>query len=287
MEEAIPTTQAQEQGNQENEASFVETLMTDGDSHSPAEVNEELPDFGEKPEEKQPEQKPSEPDTPPPATADSGAGEELERLKSQLERANKRLHDTQSRLHEECAKRAELQKELSDFQEKEQNSDDWFSEEDNKRKQELEKQIAESDERLRQMGEESSATRIDDAREEWLAQADACAKTHPDFAQKVYKDLGDLIDPQSKGFNPAVRQAWDAMQDKSPEAAYKFAGDMLSRLEAFNNPDALREKIRQDVLKDLGNDKPFGSEGLDMVNSANEGVQARTEPDGFVEALFK
>lgn len=284
MEENKPTTQPQEQENQAQENSFVDALM-DGDGHSPSDGKDEVPDFGDQPV-KEPEQK-SEPEPPPPATADSGDGQEIDRLKSLLERVNKRLHDTQSRLHEECAKRADLQKELSDFQRKQEESDDWFSDEDNKRKQELEKQIAESDERLRQIGEESSTTQTEEAKEEWLAQANAEAKKHPDFDQKVYKDLGNLIDPQSKGFNPAVRQAWDNMQDKSPESAYKFAGEMLERLEAFNNPDAFKEKIRQDVLKNLGNDKPFGSEGLDMVNSANEGVQARTEPDGFVEALFK
>jgi len=259
----------------EEAGSFVE-MLTDGEGHSPQ------PDEAQaQPQEQKQEQEQSAPDQ----QSDSVQAE-IERLNGLLERANKRLHDTQTRLHEECSKRAELQKELSDFQKREDDPDDWFSDKDKDRKQELEKQIAESDERLRQIDESASA-QADDAKEDWLAAAERAAKDHPDFAQKVYRELGSLIDPQNKDFNPAIRQAWDAAPDKSPAGAYKFATNMSECMEMVKDPAAYREKVRQEVLKETGRDKPFGSEGLDMVNSASGAAPPQTEPDGFVETLFK
>lgn len=269
-------TQVQEQKEEQQDSSFVE--MLDGEGHS---QDNDVPDFHEAPAEKAPASAPEEKTDSAPA--DDG---EIERLNGLLERVKKRLHDTQARLHEECTRRAEIQKELSDFQKREDDPDDWFSDDDKKRQKELEKQIAESDERLRQI-DESSTAQPDEAKEEWLSKAEAAAKSHPDFAQKVYTDLGGLIDPQSKGFNPAVRQAWDALADKSPEGAYKFATDMLERMEAVKDPVAYKEKVRQEILATQGNMTPTGSAGFDMVNSARGGAPEASETDGFVEALFK
>jgi len=269
--------QVQEQKDEQQDSSFVE--MLDGEGHS---QDNDIPEFQEAPAEKAPASAPEEKTDS--AQADNNG--EIERLNSQLERVKKRLHDTQARLHEECTRRAEIQKELSDFQQREDNPDDWFSDDDKKRQKELQQQIAESDERLRQI-DESSTAQADEAREEWLAAADRAAKAHPDFAQKVYTDLGGLIDPQSKGFNPAVRQAWDALADKSPESAYKFATDMLERIEAVKDPAAYKEKVRQEILATQGTQAPTGAAGFDLVNSARGDLPEPAETDGFVEALFK
>lgn len=270
-------TQVQEQKEEQQDSSFVD--MLDGEGHS---QDDDIPDFHDSLPEEAPASAPEE-------KADSAQADEdgeIERLNGLLERVKKRLHDTQARLHEECTRRAEIQKELSDFQKREDDPDDWFSDDDKKRQKELQQQIAESDERLRQI-DESSTAQTDEVREEWLAAADKAAKAHPDFAQKVYTELGGLIDPQGKGYNPAVRQAWDALADKSPESAYKFATDMLERIEAVKDPAAYKEKVRQEILATRGNQVPTGAAGFDMVNSARGDSPEPAETDGFVEALFK
>lgn len=235
----------------------------------------------------------------PPAKADSGedAGKdgaeanETQVLQAALERLDKRLKDTQRRLHDECARRAELQKELDSMQEDGGGDadDDWFADKAGKsdRRKEVEKELADSDERLRQLDEETRKDTEDANVQRWDQAAALVERQHPDFKEKVYGYLGDFIDEQSGKYDAAIHKSWLRQEDKSPAGAYKFATELKRKLEYLDNPDKLRDEIRREI--ETGSAAPTGRVGLDMVNSASgpSSGSGFREEEGFVEQLFK
>ncbi len=258
---------------QEETTSFVEQAL-DGETHSPDAVSE--------PQANPENVVPVETDSAKEPEENGGEANEQQVLQATVERLDKRLKDTQRRLHDECAKRAELQKELAAFKEREDN-DDWFSDEDTSRRKEVEKELADSDERLRQLDEETSKAQEDANVQRWDQEAAIVERRHPDFKERVYGYLGDFIDEKSDKYDVAIHRAWLRHADKSPAGAYQFATDLSRKLAALDGSaeDGARTQSN-------GSQAPTGRVGLDMVNSASgpsgSGFQ---EEQGFIEQIFK
>ncbi len=274
---------------QEEEVSFVDEAMG-GDSHSPEPAQPE-----QKAEKPMQEEKKSAPEGGKPedsAPKEPTAEERLAEYQARIDRLDKRLRDTQSKLHAECSRRAELQKELDGFEGKAGESDDWFSDEDVKRREEISREMRDSDERLRALDEETASDTKNQALDRWNAEADVVKKDHPDFEDVVYGYLGDLIDEKSGKYDPVVKAAWDKSPDRSPKGAYAFAVRLRDNADILSNPDAYRERVRREIQEQARNEAPppapAGHVGLGMVNSAPGGTPAAEDvPDSFVSAVFK
>lgn len=285
-----------------SEPSFVEMLQG-GDSHSPDVKENDMATqpagdaFITSPEDGNA--------TPTDSTAENTKGDNAENgtigkdeyaeLEERLQRTSKRLHDTQARLHEVCTERANLRKELDELSAKSGDDDgeDWFGDGGtNEKKDELEKKLAESDERLRQLDNESAKETENASYEAWEAKANAFSRKHSDFDSVVYQFLWGKLDPNSETFDPAVRSAWNKApaESRTPEGVYKFATDLKERIEALDNPKAYRERVRAEVLNEqrsLYGSAPIGSEGLELVNSSSSAPAPQQEGANFVEALFR
>ena len=258
---------------QEEATSFVEQVL-DGETHSP----EIVPKPNADPEAGAPVNTDSARET----DEKSGEDNEQQLLRATVDRLDKRLKDTQRRLHDECAKRSELQKELEAFKERESN-EDWFSAADTSRRQEVEKELADSEERLRKLDEETRKEQEDANVQRWDQEAALVERKHPDFKERVYGYLGDFIDEKSDKYDVAIHRAWLRHADKSPAGAYQFASDLSRKLAALEAPNVDGPRTQFN-----GSQAPTGRVGLDMVNSefgpSNSGFQ---EDTGFVEQIFK
>ena len=300
-------TEAKNANNLDAESSFVD-LALGGEGHSPAAATPaEAP--AAKPEDSpgQPDQtaqddasKSGSPDAdgqlpededsdgfeenPKPEEAQAKDDSEVNRLRTEIEVLNKRLRDTQASFHRASEERAKMQRELEDLKKREGDDEDWFSAEDEKRKQELEAEINKADKEIGESQSFIEEAKLKAAEITWdIAAAPVMAK-HSDFEELVYDFLGTKLDLESG--DPIIREAWQKEPDKSPEKAYAFAKRLKLQEEILADPEAYKERLRQEILNNAGGVAPTGKQGLDMVNSADP---APSVPDsvGFVDAVFK
>ena len=288
------------------ETSFVDSVLG-GEDHSPAEEDAKIEDddSGKKdegdeliPEEDEEEnfsdsddsiKSPEKPDAP--EKEESKPEPDNSALKQEIEGLQKRLHDTQAAFHKATGERAALKKELEALKAKQENEDDWFSDNDKERMEKLEADIKKSDEEIASAQAASEDIAKQEAVARWDAAAGPVIKAHPDFENVMYEQLVPLLDPQ-KG-NPQIRAAWEALPDKSPAAQYEFAKKVLDILEFQRDPNAYKKKMREEFNKENHSDTfeddttPIGKEGLDMLQSADTpDASPRRDNVSFVDAVF-
>lgn len=192
-------------------------------------------------------------------------------MKAEIETLKKRLHDTQSAMHRATEERSKLEKELNELKRKREDEDDWFSEEDKDRSEQLEGDLQKSDEELSRLDAEKTSIEVKAAEAIWDAAAAKVIAEHPDFEELVYGKLAPLIDesntdPEAK----RVRELY-AKTDKSPATAYKFAKELEERLLIDSDPEAYKQKVRSEIEREYYGDVQHieGKEGLDLLNSAD------------------
>lgn len=199
-------------------------------------------------------------------------------LKQEIEVLTKRLHDTQSAMHRATEDRARLQKEMEALRAKKDDEDDWFSEEDNSRLDEVEKELKATDEQLAEL-DDKAAIAI------WDAAAAKVRSEHPDFDKVVYEEFAPKIDETSG--DPQVIRLWNEQKDKSPANAYAFAKKLDDMLLLQSNPEAYKEKIRAEVMKEInGGTFVTGKDGLDLMNSADVPEGPAKSGGGAVDFIF-
>lgn len=239
-------------------------------------------DYGfeeKKPEDSKPEEKPAEEDH---------SAAEVERLKGEIETLNKRLHDTQASFHRVSEERAAMQRELDELKKREEGDDDWFSQEDAQRKQELEAEISKADKALDENKSALEDARLKAAEITWDIAAAPVAAKHKDFEELVYDFLGAKLDAQNG--DPIIRAAWQKEADKSPAKAYDFAKRLKLQEEILKDPDAYKKRLREEILNEKGgsgSSTPTGKQGLDMVNSASPPPASPESIGSFVDSVFK
>lgn len=210
-------------------------------------------------------------------------------LKQEVEVLKKRLHDTQSAMHKATGERSKLQKELEELKAKQKDEDDWFSEDDKHKVEQLESDLKKSEEEVNQITSQGQDIARQAAEKEWDAAAAPVIAKNPDFEKVVYDDLVALLDA-SNG-NAQVRADWQNLKDKSPSAVYAFAKRSLEVLEFQRDPEAYKEKLRKQSNVNLdpdsdGNSSPIGKEGLDMLPSADVPIEKSSGRVSFVDELF-
>lgn len=223
-------------------------------------------------------------ENPKPEEAPAKDDSEVNRLRTEIEVLNKRLHDTQSSFHRASEERAKMQRELEDLKKREGDDEDWFSKEDEKRKQELEAEINKADKELGESQSSIEEAKLKAAEITWDIAAAPVAAKHSDFEELVYDFLGAKLDRESG--DPIIRDAWQKEPDKSPEKAYAFAKRLKVQEEILTDPDAYKERLRKEILNNAGGFAPTGKQGLDMVNSADPSPSV-PDSGGFVDAVFK
>lgn len=214
---------------------------------------------------------------------------DVSRLKQEIEGLQKRLHDTQAAMHKATGERARLQKELQELKTKQDNEEDWFSEDDRERTEQLEQDLKRSDEEIARVQAEEQEITGKKAVAEWDAAAAPVIRKHPDFEKVVYGDLVPLLDPKTG--DPTIRAQWESLPDKSPAATYEFAKKALEIREFQRDPQAYKKRLRKEFKTHGGSDRrddaPVGKEGLDMTPSADmpDAVQPRRNMS-FVDEVF-
>lgn len=215
------------------------------------------------------------------------------KLKQEVENLQKRLHDTQAAMHKATTERSALQKELDELKAKKENEDDWFSEDDTAREKELESSLKKADEDIARQQAEQDDLKKQEAVSVWDAAAAPVIKAHPDFENVMYEKFAPLLDPKTG--NQQVIKEWGELKDKSPASAYEFAKKQLDIIEFQRDPAAYKAnllKAKQNNNNsedefDYDPDEPTGKDGLDMLNSENNGTESPPEWNGsFVDALF-
>ena len=224
-----------------------------------------------------------------PAPAPKAPEVDVAALQKEIETLNKRLHDTQSAMHKATGEKAELQKELDSLKKKQDNEEDWFSEDDKNRVAELEEALEKADKDIAAQDEQAKELTRQKAVSEWDAAAAPVIKEHPDFEHVMYEQLVPLLDPQNG--NPQVRAAWEALEDKSPASQYAFAKKMLDVLEFQKDPEAYKKKLRKSFNEDPsgidGGEEPItGKEGLDLLQSASGPAAKKGGSGDFLDAIF-
>ena len=290
----------------EEEVNFLDSVLGGEESHSPEENDQEkqpvpetepetddgdelIPDEEDDPFEDETasetdsvEQKKSQ-EQPDPAEAER----QRQNLQTELETYKKRLHDTQSAMHQATAERARLEKELSELKKKQDSEDDWFSESDRERVENIESDLKKANDEIDRCSREESALQEKSASIQWDEAAAAVIKEHPDFEKIVYDELVPLLD-KDKG-NAMVQAEWNALKDKSPASVYAFAKNMLDFIEFRRDPEAYRKKLRGPATSTPkpGNETPTGKAGLDMLPSADLPADVPSERGvSFVDAVF-
>lgn len=211
-------------------------------------------------------------------------------LKQEVEVLKKRLHDTQSAMHKATGERSKLQKELDELKAKQQDEDDWFSEDDKHKVEQLEADLKKSEEEVNQISSQEQYIARQAAEKEWDAAAAPVIAKNPDFEKVVYDDLVALLDASTG--NAQVRAEWENLKDKSPAAVYTFAKRSLEVLEFQRDPEAYKEKLRKQLSQGYHNSSafdnasPVGKEGLDMLPSADIPVEKSSGRVSFVDELF-
>lgn len=194
-------------------------------------------------------------------------------MQAEIANLQKRLHDTQSAMHKATKERSMYEKELNELKAKKEDEDDWFSEEDKEKSEQLESDLKKSDEQLSQLDAEKNSIENKAAEAIWDAAAAKVIAEHPDFEEVVYGKLAPLLDndnndPEAK----TTRELYKALPDKSPASAYKFAKELEDRLLMHKDPEAYRQKIRSEIEREItGKDSNNveGKDGLDLLNSAD------------------
>lgn len=211
-------------------------------------------------------------------------------LKQEVEVLKKRLHDTQSAMHKATGERSKLQKELDELKAKQQDEDDWFSEDDKHKVEQLEADLKKSEEEVNQITSQEQYIARQAAEKEWDAAAAPVIAKNPDFEKVVYDDLVALLDASTG--NAQVRAEWENLKDKSPAAVYTFAKRSLEVLEFQRDPEAYKEKLRKQLSQGYHNSSafdnasPVGKEGLDMLPSADIPIEKSSGRVSFVDELF-
>lgn len=211
-------------------------------------------------------------------------------LKQEVEVLKKRLHDTQSAMHKAMGERSKLQKELDELKAKQQDEDDWFSEDDKHKVEQLEADLKKSEEEVNQITSQGQYIARQAAEKEWDAAAAPVIAKNPDFEKVVYDDLVALLDASTG--NAQVRAEWENLKDKSPAAVYTFAKRSLEVLEFQRDPEAYKEKLRKQLSQGYHNSSafdnasPVGKEGLDMLPSADIPIEKSSGRVSFVDELF-
>lgn len=276
-EQSVEETAIQEQ------ASFVDSAFEDSAEQSVPSMNGE--DLISEPEEEAQSTAPVDADSAEQANPPASEPTPLDTLNEQVANLDKRLRDTQRALTEACERRKAAEKELEELRQRKEDDDDWFSEADERREQELENQISDVD-KLAEFEKSVEADRDKVALATWDALAYPVEKEHPDFKEKVYGYLGDKLD-EEKG-DPMARQLWEMQKDKSPAAAYAFAVALPERLEMLNDPEGYKRRIANGGAGNVNTGiNPTGSRGLAMINSESSDSSIPPDPDSFVDAIFK
>jgi chromosome segregation ATPase len=210
---------------------------------------------------------------------------DLKAMQEEIANLSKRLHDTQSAMHRATEERSKLEKELNALKSKEVDEDDWFSEEDKERSEQLEGDLKKSDEELSKLEGEKTSIEVKAAEAIWDAAAAKVIAEHPDFEEVVYGKLAPMIDenntaPEAK----RVRELYMSMSDRSPAAAYKFAKELEDRLLMDSDPEAYKQKVRSEVEREYRGENLNieGKEGLDLLNSADGAYYNSVTPTGDV-----
>lgn len=192
-------------------------------------------------------------------------------MQAEIANLNKRLHDTQSAMHRATEERSKLEKELNELKSKREDEDDWFSEEDKEKSEQLEGDLKKSDEELSRLDAERTSIEVKAAEAIWDAAAAKVIAEHPDFEEVVYGKLAPLIDENNDSQEAKRVRELYAKTDKSPAAAYKFAKELEERLLMDSDPEAYKQKIRSEIEREYYGDVQHieGKEGLDLLNSAD------------------
>ena len=226
------------------------------------------------------EQKEKNEETPSPDTS---------AMKQEIDTLRKRLRDTQSAMHRATGERSRLQKELDELKARQQDEDDWFSDTDKERVEKLEEDLKKSDEEISRFNSQGQEIAQKAAIAEWDEAAAPVIAKHSDFEDVVYEKLVPLLDKDAG--NAQVREAFQALKDKSPASVYAFAKKSLDILDFQRDPEAYKANLRKqlaDQYPDGGfNASPVGKEGLDMLPSADHPVEKTSERGiSFVDAVF-
>lgn len=235
----------------ENKDDVANNPETDGEKENAPEASPEADDSAEK----------KEPD--------------VAAMQAEINNLNKRLHDTQSAMHKATEERSRLEKELNDLKAKKEDEDDWFSEEDKRKTEELEENLKKSDNEINQLNEEKTSIETKAAEAIWDAAAAKVIEEHPDFEEVVYNKLAPLLDESDTSLKAQkVRELYAELSDKSPASAYKFAKELEDRLLMNSDPEAYKQKLRSEIEREItGRDSNIveGKDGLDLLNSADYG----------------
>lgn len=211
---------------------------------------------------------------------------DVEALQSEITNLNKRLHDTQNAMHKATEERSKLEKELNELKLRKEDEDDWFSEEDKAKSEQLEEDLKKSDENIAQLDAEKNSINAKAAEAIWDAAAAKVIAEHPDFEEVVYGKLAPLLDESNADPDAKrVRELYMSLPDKSPEAAYKFAKELEDRLLMDRDPEAYKQKLRSEIEREItGENRNIveGKDGLDLLNSADSGNYNPSEPSGDV-----
>lgn len=211
-------------------------------------------------------------------------------LRQEIDGLKKRLHDTQAAMHKATGDRAKLQKELDELKAKQEDEDDWFSEDDKERTEQLESDLKKSDEEIARCNSQEQEIAKKTAEAEWDEAAAPVIAQYPDFEKVVYDDFVGLLDASTG--NAQVRAAWENLEDKSPASVYAFAKKTLDILEFQRDPEAYKENLRKQSTQvnynpNAWNDaSPIGKEGLDMLTSADVPIERTSDRVSFVDELF-
>lgn len=194
-------------------------------------------------------------------------------MQAEIANLQKRLHDTQSAMHKATEERSKYEKELNELKAKKEDEDDWFSEEDAEKSEQLESDLKKSDEQLSQLDAEKNSIENKAAEAIWDAAAAKVIAEHPDFEEVVYGKLAPLLDDENNDPEAKkTRELYMSLPDKSPASAYKFAKELEDRLLMQSDPEAYRQKVRSEIEREItGKDSNNveGKDGLDLLNSAD------------------
>lgn len=194
-------------------------------------------------------------------------------MQAEIANLQKRLHDTQSAMHKATEERSRYEKELNELKAKKEDEDDWFSEEDQEKSEQLESDLKKSDEQISQLDAEKNSIENKAAEAIWDAAAAKVIAEHPDFEEVVYGKLAPLLDENNNDPEAQkTKELYAALSDKSPASAYKFAKELEDRLLMQNDPEAYKQKVRSEIEREYSGKESTvveGKEGLDLLNSAD------------------
>jgi len=210
----------------ESEEPASELLHDEGfdpeqDSVLPEDSAEKAPEDEQRPEEKKPEE-PSEADL---------LKKQLEELQAQNEKLDKRYKDTQASYTKGQQQIAELQKKL------ESKEDSYFAEE--------EISSGEETPQLESLRKEIEDMRADLARQRWEVAAAPVKAAHDDFGEVVEELLATALETDA-----ALAERYAEM-GKTPENAYKLGKELKEKQEILRDPEAYREKLKQQLMEEL------------------------------------